>query len=57
MFRLEDSCCLFTLQGHSGAITAVYMDQVRGLYVGVGQAKPWPLFLTPGRQSKGPQGH
>lgn len=30
VFRLEDSCCLFTLQGHSGAITAVYIDQVRG---------------------------
>lgn len=29
VFRLEDSCCLFTLQGHSGAITAVYIDQVR----------------------------
>uniref|UniRef100_A0A8C8ANG6 Sterol regulatory element-binding protein cleavage-activating protein n=1 Tax=Otus sunia TaxID=257818 RepID=A0A8C8ANG6_9STRI len=28
VFRLEDSCCLFTLQGHSGAITAVYIDQV-----------------------------
>ncbi|XP_030921130.1 sterol regulatory element-binding protein cleavage-activating protein [Geospiza fortis] len=27
VFRLEDSCCLFTLQGHSGAITAVYIDQ------------------------------
>uniref|UniRef100_A0A8D2JAC5 SREBF chaperone n=1 Tax=Varanus komodoensis TaxID=61221 RepID=A0A8D2JAC5_VARKO len=27
VYRLEDSCCLFTLQGHSGAITAVYMDQ------------------------------
>lgn len=29
VFRLEDSCCLFTLQGHSGAITTVYIDQVR----------------------------
>uniref|UniRef100_A0A2K5C1M8 SCAP beta-propeller domain-containing protein n=1 Tax=Aotus nancymaae TaxID=37293 RepID=A0A2K5C1M8_AOTNA len=27
VFRLEDSCCLFTLQGHSGAITTVYIDQ------------------------------
>lgn len=30
VYRLEDSCCLFTLQGHSGAITAVYIDQVGG---------------------------
>lgn len=34
VFRLEDSCCLFTLQGHSGAITTVYIDQVRD---------PWSL--------------
>lgn len=33
VFRLEDSCCLFTLQGHSGAITAVYIDQVRRSWV------------------------
>lgn len=29
IYRLEDSCCLFTLQGHSGGITAIYIDQVR----------------------------
>ncbi|XP_054246249.1 sterol regulatory element-binding protein cleavage-activating protein [Indicator indicator] len=34
VFRLEDSCCLFTLQGHSGAITAVYMDQTMVLASG-----------------------
>ncbi|KAM6087147.1 sterol regulatory element-binding protein cleavage-activating protein isoform 1-T3 [Chlamydotis macqueenii] len=34
VFRLEDSCCLFTLQGHSGAITAVYMDQTMALASG-----------------------
>lgn len=28
VYRLEDSCCLFTLQGHSGGITAIYIDQV-----------------------------
>lgn len=28
IYRLEDSCCLFTLQGHSGGITAIYIDQV-----------------------------
>ncbi|XP_069778251.1 sterol regulatory element-binding protein cleavage-activating protein isoform X2 [Narcine bancroftii] len=27
IYRLEDSCCLYTLQGHSGGITAVYIDQ------------------------------
>ncbi|XP_008322393.1 sterol regulatory element-binding protein cleavage-activating protein isoform X2 [Cynoglossus semilaevis] len=27
VYRLEDSCCLFTLQGHSGGITAIYIDQ------------------------------
>lgn len=30
IYRLEDSCCLFTLQGHSGGITAIYIDQVSG---------------------------
>ena len=34
VFRLEDSCCLFTLQGHSGAITAVYIDQVSSAGLG-----------------------
>ncbi|XP_010017192.1 PREDICTED: sterol regulatory element-binding protein cleavage-activating protein, partial [Nestor notabilis] len=34
VFRLEDSCCLFTLQGHSGAITAVYIDQTMVLASG-----------------------
>ncbi|KAK2506252.1 LOW QUALITY PROTEIN: hypothetical protein MC885_014672 [Smutsia gigantea] len=34
VFRLEDSCCLFTLQGHSGAITTVYMDQTMVLASG-----------------------
>ncbi|XP_072858813.1 sterol regulatory element-binding protein cleavage-activating protein [Pogona vitticeps] len=34
VYRLEDSCCLFTLQGHSGAITAVYMDQTMVLASG-----------------------
>lgn len=34
VYRLEDSCCLFTLQGHSGAITAVYIDQTMGLASG-----------------------
>nr|XP_020135893.1 sterol regulatory element-binding protein cleavage-activating protein isoform X2 [Microcebus murinus] len=46
VFRLEDSCCLFTLQGHSGAITTVYIDQVRGLW-GVS----WEL--APTRQGTG----
>ncbi|XP_051466953.1 sterol regulatory element-binding protein cleavage-activating protein [Apus apus] len=34
VFRLEDARCLFTLQGHSGAITAVYMDQTMVLASG-----------------------
>ncbi|KAM5292999.1 sterol regulatory element-binding protein cleavage-activating protein [Ctenodactylus gundi] len=34
VFRLEDSCCLFTLQGHSGAITSVYIDQTMVLASG-----------------------
>ncbi|XP_053116226.1 LOW QUALITY PROTEIN: sterol regulatory element-binding protein cleavage-activating protein [Hemicordylus capensis] len=34
VYRLEDSCCLFTLQGHSGAITAVYVDQTMALASG-----------------------
>ncbi|XP_060539205.1 sterol regulatory element-binding protein cleavage-activating protein [Pantherophis guttatus] len=34
VYRLEDSCCLFTLQGHSGAITAVYIDQTMVLASG-----------------------
>ena len=38
VFRLEDSCCLFTLQGHSGAITAVYIDQVSSAGVGTRRA-------------------
>ncbi|OPJ68020.1 sterol regulatory element-binding protein cleavage-activating protein [Patagioenas fasciata monilis] len=36
VFRLEDSCCLFTLQGHSGAITAVYMDEELGCGASLG---------------------
>ncbi|KAK7800695.1 hypothetical protein U0070_022267, partial [Myodes glareolus] len=34
VFRLEDSCCLYTLQGHSGAITTVYIDQTMVLASG-----------------------
>ncbi|XP_015263203.1 PREDICTED: sterol regulatory element-binding protein cleavage-activating protein [Gekko japonicus] len=34
VYRLEDSCCLFTLQGHSGAITAAYIDQTMALASG-----------------------
>nr|XP_014353135.1 PREDICTED: sterol regulatory element-binding protein cleavage-activating protein [Latimeria chalumnae] len=34
VYRLEDSCCLFTLQGHSGGITAVYIDQTMVLASG-----------------------
>ncbi|XP_063159285.1 sterol regulatory element-binding protein cleavage-activating protein isoform X1 [Candoia aspera] len=34
VYRLEDSCCLFTLQGHSGAVTAVYIDQTMVLASG-----------------------
>ena len=44
MYRLEDSCCLFTLQGHSGAITTVYIDQVRAMGGVQGyQARPMAL--------------
>ncbi|XP_027142578.1 sterol regulatory element-binding protein cleavage-activating protein isoform X2 [Larimichthys crocea] len=34
IYRLEDSCCLFTLQGHSGGITAIYIDQTMVLASG-----------------------
>lgn len=34
VYRLEDSCCLFTLQGHSGAITAIYIDETMVLASG-----------------------
>ncbi|KAM8826089.1 sterol regulatory element-binding protein cleavage-activating protein isoform 1-T1 [Synchiropus picturatus] len=34
VYRLEDSCCLFTLQGHAGGITAVYIDQTMVLASG-----------------------
>ncbi|XP_062321506.1 sterol regulatory element-binding protein cleavage-activating protein isoform X1 [Osmerus eperlanus] len=34
VYRLEDSCCLFTLQGHSGGITAIYVDQTMVLASG-----------------------
>ncbi|XP_033855822.1 sterol regulatory element-binding protein cleavage-activating protein-like [Acipenser ruthenus] len=34
VYRLEDSCCLFTLQGHSGGITALYIDQTMVLASG-----------------------
>ncbi|KAK1806578.1 hypothetical protein P4O66_005088, partial [Electrophorus voltai] len=34
VYRLEDSCCLFTLQGHAGGITAIYIDQTMVLASG-----------------------
>ncbi|MGH0159706.1 UNVERIFIED_CONTAM: hypothetical protein FKN15_037899 [Acipenser sinensis] len=34
VYRLDDSCCLFTLQGHSGGITALYIDQTMVLASG-----------------------
>ncbi|XP_068180545.1 sterol regulatory element-binding protein cleavage-activating protein isoform X2 [Antennarius striatus] len=34
IYRLEDSCCLFTLQGHAGGVTAVYIDQTMVLASG-----------------------
>uniref|UniRef100_A0A3B1IHL8 Sterol regulatory element-binding protein cleavage-activating protein n=1 Tax=Astyanax mexicanus TaxID=7994 RepID=A0A3B1IHL8_ASTMX len=34
VYRLEDSCCLFTLQGHSGGITSIYIDQTMVLASG-----------------------
>uniref|UniRef100_A0A4W3HUY3 Sterol regulatory element-binding protein cleavage-activating protein n=1 Tax=Callorhinchus milii TaxID=7868 RepID=A0A4W3HUY3_CALMI len=34
VYRLEDSCCLYTLQGHSGGITAIYIDQTMALASG-----------------------
>lgn len=34
VYRLEDACCLFTLQGHSGGITAIYIDQTMVLASG-----------------------
>ncbi|TRY86050.1 hypothetical protein DNTS_030912, partial [Danionella cerebrum] len=34
VYRLEDSCCLFTLQAHSGGITALYIDQTMVLASG-----------------------
>uniref|UniRef100_H3CES5 Sterol regulatory element-binding protein cleavage-activating protein n=1 Tax=Tetraodon nigroviridis TaxID=99883 RepID=H3CES5_TETNG len=34
IYRLEDSCCLFTLQGHAGGVTAVYLDQTMVLASG-----------------------
>ncbi|KAM4688629.1 sterol regulatory element-binding protein cleavage-activating protein isoform 1-T2 [Discoglossus pictus] len=34
VYRLEDACCLFTLQGHSGGITAVYIDETMVLASG-----------------------
>ncbi|KAG9471892.1 hypothetical protein GDO78_022327 [Eleutherodactylus coqui] len=34
VYRLEDACCLFTLQGHSGAITAMYIDETMVLASG-----------------------
>uniref|UniRef100_A0A8C1DDD5 Sterol regulatory element-binding protein cleavage-activating protein n=1 Tax=Cyprinus carpio carpio TaxID=630221 RepID=A0A8C1DDD5_CYPCA len=36
VYRLEDSCCLFTLQGHSGGITAIYIDQEVGCGASLG---------------------
>lgn len=46
VFRLEDSCCLFTLQGHSGAITAVYIDQVRCSWVCTGKNSLYIWLLS-----------
>ncbi|XP_063308931.1 sterol regulatory element-binding protein cleavage-activating protein [Pelobates fuscus] len=34
VYRLEDGCCLFTLQGHSGGITAIYIDETMVLASG-----------------------
>ncbi|XP_077453989.1 sterol regulatory element-binding protein cleavage-activating protein [Stigmatopora argus] len=34
IYRLEDSCCLFTLQGHAAGITAVYIDETMVLASG-----------------------
>ncbi|KAM4028430.1 sterol regulatory element-binding protein cleavage-activating protein isoform 2-T2 [Anomaloglossus baeobatrachus] len=34
VYRLEDACCLFTLQGHSGGITVIYIDQTMVLASG-----------------------
>nr|XP_049585255.1 sterol regulatory element-binding protein cleavage-activating protein isoform X2 [Syngnathus scovelli] len=34
VYRLEDSCCLFTLQGHSAGITSVYIDETMVLASG-----------------------
>ncbi|XP_051922424.1 sterol regulatory element-binding protein cleavage-activating protein isoform X2 [Hippocampus zosterae] len=34
VYRLEDSCCLFTLQEHSAGITAVYIDETMVLASG-----------------------
>ncbi|KAG8443429.1 hypothetical protein GDO86_012007 [Hymenochirus boettgeri] len=34
VYRLEDACCLFTLQGHSGGITAIYIDETMVLASG-----------------------
>ncbi|KAM9307999.1 sterol regulatory element-binding protein cleavage-activating protein [Gastrophryne carolinensis] len=34
VYRLDDACCLFTLQGHSGGITTIYMDETMVLASG-----------------------
>ncbi|KAM5126862.1 LOW QUALITY PROTEIN: sterol regulatory element-binding protein cleavage-activating protein-like, partial [Mantella aurantiaca] len=34
VYRLDDACCLFTLQGHSGGITAIYIDETMVLASG-----------------------
>ncbi|KAM4704636.1 sterol regulatory element-binding protein cleavage-activating protein [Rhinophrynus dorsalis] len=34
VYRLDDGCCLFTLQGHSGGITAIYIDETMVLASG-----------------------
>ncbi|KAM9805457.1 sterol regulatory element-binding protein cleavage-activating protein isoform 4-T4 [Syngnathus typhle] len=34
VYRLDDSCCLFTLQGHSAGITSVYIDETMVLASG-----------------------
>lgn len=34
VYRLDDACCLFTLQGHSGGITTIYIDETMVLASG-----------------------
>ena len=37
VFRLEDYACLYTLHGHTGSITALYLDKVNDLF----SFNPW----------------